>query len=428
MKKISLFALLAMSLGLGVTGCKDDTQPRLEVPTEFVLNTPAMADQTYIFRDDENYKNLNDITFTVSQPNYGVGTTPDYQVQIAKSEADFAAWDAAEKTGDSDADNGILGSDELPLAFTLETISSSAQITVPGEIFCAGVNSLYGFDLDNYNHETVPVAVRVHAAVANAPQSAIWSNPININVSSYIPVTEPGKLYLIGAPQEWDINSGTMYLEETGIGTKIFSGNLFIPAGQFQFRFYSELGDWDTGSVGSFDGSYGNDTKNIELTDGVYEGPVSAGKKKGDKLGAGNWCIADWTGGNLEITIDLKNMTIKMQKAAGKRVYIIGDCSGWDITNDKMYLEENPGGSNIYKGTWDIPAGKFMLRIYTALGDWAANSIGAEGSGNPEIALPFMGNCKKDSQANWTISSWQGGKVNFTYDANSNTINIEKAE
>ncbi len=81
-----------MSLGLGVTGCKDDTQPRLEVPTEFVLNTPAMADQTYIFRDDENYKNLNDITFTVSQPNYGLGTTPDYQVQIAKSEADFAAW------------------------------------------------------------------------------------------------------------------------------------------------------------------------------------------------------------------------------------------------------------------------------------------------------------------------------------------------
>lgn len=425
MKKISLFTLLAMTFGLGLTGCKDDTQPRLEMPTEFVLNTPAMANQTYIFRDDENYKNLNDITFSVSQPNYGLGTTPDYQVQIAKSEADFAAWDAAEKSGNTDEDNAILGKDELPLAFTLETISSSAQITIPGEVFCSGVNDLYGFTMDNYNHESVPVWVRVHAQVANAPYSAIWSNPINITVSSYIPVTAPGKLYLIGQPTGWDINADGVYLEETGIGTKIYFGNVYVKAGEFQFRFYSELGDWESNAVGSQDTDAPID---IQLKDGVYEGKVFVGKKKGDKLGKGSWQISDWTGGNLEITVNLKEMTIKMQKAPGKRVYIIGDCSGWDITNDKMYLEENPGGSNIYKGTYDVPAGKFMLRLYSVLGDWGTGSIGAEGSGNPEIELPYMGNCVKDSQANWTISGWQGGKVNFTYDANSNTINMEKAE
>ena len=86
---------LPLAIGACFTSCKDDTQPRLEIPTEFVLNTPSMADQTYIFRDDENYKNLNDITFTVSQPNYGVGVTPAYYVQLAKSEADFTAWDEA---------------------------------------------------------------------------------------------------------------------------------------------------------------------------------------------------------------------------------------------------------------------------------------------------------------------------------------------
>ncbi len=427
MKKISLFALLAMSLGLGVTGCKDDTQPRLEVPTEFVLNTPAMADQTYIFRDDENYKNLNDITFTVSQPNYGLGTTPDYQVQIAKSEADFAAWDAAEKTGDIDADNEILGSDELPLAYTLETVSSYAQITIPGEIFCDGVNSLYGFDLDNYNHETVPVAVRVHAAVANAPQSAIWSNAINLNVSSYIPVTEPGKLYLIGQPTGWDINADGVYLDETGIGTKIFFGNVFIPAGDFQFRFYSALGDWESNAVGSQDADSPIDIS--FNSDGVYEGKVFMGKKKGDKLGKGSWQDTSWAGGNLEITVDLKKMTIKMQKAAGKKIYVIGSFQGWDITGENCPLEETPAGSNIYEGTFDVPAGGFEFAVYTVLGNWDADFLGPQG-GALSFSLAsgaFNGPVSKTDKGNWKCSGWDGGKIKITVDLNSNTINIEAA-
>lgn len=427
MKKISLFALLAMLLGLGVTGCKDDTQPRLEVPTEFVLNTPAMADQTYIFRDDENYKNLNDITFTVSQPNYGLGTTPDYQVQIAKSEADFAAWDAAEKTGDTSADNEILGSDDLPLAFTLETTSPSAQITIPGEIFCAGVNSLYGFDLDNYNHETVPVAVRVHAALANAPQSAIWSNVINLKVSSYIPVTEPGKLYLIGQPTGWDINADGVWLDETGIGTKIYFGNVFIPAGEFQFRFYSALGDWESNAVGSQDT---DSPKDISFNaDGVYEGPVFMGKKKGDKLGKGSWQDTSWEGGNLEITVDLKNMTIKMQKAEGKKIYVVGSFQGWDISGENCPLKETPAGSNIYEGTFDVPAGTVEFAVYTVLGDWEANFLGPQG-GAGSFSLgsgAFNGSVSNTEKGNWKDAAWGGGKIKITVDLNSNTINIEAA-
>lgn len=149
------------------------------------------------------------------------------------------------------------------------------------------------------------------------------------------------------------------------------------------------------------------------------------GKKKGDKLGKGSWQDASWAGGNLEITVDLKTMTIRMQMAEPKKVYLIGAFSGWDITNDTAPLVETPSGSNIYKGTYNIPAGQFMLRIYTELGDWAVGSIGAEGSDNLEITLPYTGNCVKDSQSNWTISGWTGGEVDFTYDMNSNTIDIQ---
>ena len=47
--------------------------------------------------------------------------------------------------------------------------------------------------------------------------------------------------------------------------------------------------------------------------------------EKGDKLGKGSWQDKTWTGGNLEITVNLKDMTIKMQKAEGKKIYAIGN-------------------------------------------------------------------------------------------------------
>lgn len=427
MKKISLFALTAVALVAGLTGCKDDTQPRLDVPTEFVLNTPAMAEQTYIFRDNEKYQNLNDITFTVSQPNYGVATTPNYQVQIAKTEEAFAEWDAAEKTGDTDSDNEILGSDELPLAILLETVTSSAQITIPGEVFCEGVNTLYNIDPDNYNHETLPVAVRVKALLPNAPQSEIWSNAININVSSYIPVKEPGKLYVIGAPSGWDINNDEISLDETGIGTKIFTGVFFIDAEKFQFRLYSKLGDWESFSIGSQD-----DDNPVDISfnaAGVYEGKIFMGKKKGDKLGKGSWQDASWPGGNVEVTVNTKEMTITIQKAQAKKIYVIGALSGWNINNDAVYIEENPGNSNIYVGTIPVNAGDCMFRFYTKLGEWGSDgSIGADSAGNLDVDLssPFIGKAVAGSEQNWNCPNWTDGQLGITLDLNSNTINLER--
>lgn len=424
---------LPLAIGACFTSCKEDTQPRLEIPTEFVLNTPSMADQTYVFRDDENYQNLNDITFTVSQPNYGLGVTPTYYVQLAKSEADFAAWaDAlseAKANGEEVDPNEILGPDELPLAYALNLSTQQAVINVDGVTFCDGVNAIYGLDADNYNHETKDVWVRIHASLPNAPQSEIWSNAINIKVSSYIPVKEPGKLYLIGAPEGngWDINGDQMYLDETGIATGIFYGTLFIPAGQFQFRFYSQLGDWESFSVGSQDADNPID---IEFdADGVYEGPIFMGIKKSDSKGKGSWQDNSWTGGNVEITINTKEMTIVMKKAPVKKVYLVGACNGWNIDSDALYIEENPSGSNIYKGVCNIPAGQFQFRFYTALGNWDENSVGA---GEPDedfnISMAsgtYSGSCMP-GKGKWNDGAWAGGDVLITLDLGQNLVTFEK--
>ena len=81
--------------------------------------------------------------------------------------------------------------------------------------------------------------------------------------------------------------------------------------------------------------------------------------EKGDKLGKGSWQDKTWTGGNLEITVNLKDMTIKMQKAEGKKIYAIGNFQGWDINKDNCALGETAPNSNIYEGTFDVtdPAG-----------------------------------------------------------------------
>ena len=424
---------LPLAMSACLTSCVEDTQPRLETPTEFILNTPPMADQTYIFRADEDYKNLYNITLTVSQPNYGVGVVPTYYVQLSKSEEDFEAWDLAMaealKEGVEVDANSVLDAEGLPLAYALNLSTQQAVINIDGSLFCDGVNALYGLDADNYSPDALPVAVRVHASLPNAPQSEIWSNVINLKVSTYIPVKEPGYLYLVGAAQSgngWDINSDELYLKETGIATKIYYGNIFIPAGKFQFRFYSQLGDWESFSVGSQDED--NPVAISFNAEGMYEGPVFMGVAAGDKLGKGSWEDTSWAGGNVEITINLKDMTINMKKSEGKKIYAIGNFQGWDINKDNCALAETPAGSNIYEGTFDItdPDAGVEFALYTELGNWDANFLGPE-DGKEAFSVaagPYIGTIQ-DRKANFKCESWSAAKMKVTADLNSYTITIE---
>ncbi len=426
MKKLSILATLLLFLGLGLTGCKEDTQPRLEKPTEFHLNTPPMADQTYIFRADETNKSLNEITFTCSQPNYGLGCMPDYQVQVAKTAADFDLWDAAAKNGNLEGDNAIVGADGLPLVYTLQPIFTVVEMTVTGDMFVEGVNAIYGLDEDNYNGETKEVAVRLHAWIPNCNYSSIFSNVVNIKVSSYIPIAAPGQIYLVGQPNGWNISESNIVLHETGIGTKVYYGIVPVEAGKFQFRFYSQLGDWDSYSIGAQD-----DDNPVDISfneDGVYNGPIFYSTDTGDKKGKGAWQDNSWAGGKVEITVDMKNQTINMVKSEGKKIYLIGQPSGWDINSDKMYVVETEDGSNIYTGTFNIEADAFMFRFYTALGDWDSNSIGSQQDDSPLNVLA-NGNPYEvvvGGKGSWTVPGWTGGKVTVTLNLNSNEITFTK--
>ena len=272
----------SLLVGMTFTSCKQDTQPRLEKPTEFVLNTPPMANQTYVLSPE------NGVDLTVSQPNYGLGVVTSYQTQISFTE-DFAEYR------------------------DIESLSTSAKINISGEEFAQAMCSLMGYVNNDTEDLFTPgprdVYVRVVASIPNADYSTITSNVIKLTVVPYKAVKLPGRLYVIGNVNGWDINNGAIFVEEASdaVGSKIYYGTIPFTTDQASggFRFYQSLGSWgDDGQLPSI-GANANDgdNANVEINaDGVYSGAAVIGK--------GNWNITNWPGGDMKITVDLNTMKV----------------------------------------------------------------------------------------------------------------------
>lgn len=287
MKKISILMALALLIGISFTSCKQDTQPRLNKPTEFVLNTPPMADQTYILSPE------NGVDLTVSQPNYGLGVVTNYQTQISFTE-DFADYT------------------------NIESISNQAKINISGEEMAQAMCKLMGYvnnDTENlFSDAARDVYVRVRAYIPNADYSDITSNTIKLVIKPYKAVKLPGRLYVIGQVSGWDINNGAIFIEEpaNAIGGKVYTGVVPFTAADAAggFRFYESLGSWgDNGQLPSI-GSNADDGNNasVEVDEqGVYKGACVLGK--------GNWNITNWQDGDMKITVDLNTMKVIFEKA-----------------------------------------------------------------------------------------------------------------
>lgn len=279
-------ALLVAILGLMAGSCKEDTEPRLSVPTSFVLNTPPMADNMYVLNASSA------VQMTMSQPDYGLGVVPVYSFEIAYN-ADAAKWQP------------------------IEGKFTTAKCEIPGEALAMAICQLSGYDKTPENFVDTPrtIYVRAKAEILNCDYSVIYSNIVTLkSVQPYFAVKLPAKLYLVGKPQGWDINSNAMTLSEpeNGIGSDIYSGVFEISAEDAEggFRFYTALGTWgDDGSLPSV-GAAANDGDNQAVSvdgSGRYEGKCVYGK--------GNWNLTNWPGGRMKITVDLKGKNVVFEKA-----------------------------------------------------------------------------------------------------------------
>lgn len=274
MKKISVLMALTVLLSMAFTSCKEDTQPRLERPTEFVLNVPPMADNTYVLSED------NGVELSVSQPDYGMGIVPVYTVEVAT------------KADKSDAR-------ALPEAYT------NARFTVPGESLSLALCEQLGYvSEETFSNKAVPVYVRVVSSVSGCDYATIASNWVELkSVQPYFAVKLPDNIWVVGNCQGWNIAQSDMVLTETEVESRIYQGTYEIPAGLFQFRFYDVLGDWNAWSIGAQDE---DNPVDISFTDGVYEGPAFLGGD-GDSKGKGSWQVNDWPGGVVKMTVNLSN-------------------------------------------------------------------------------------------------------------------------
>lgn len=283
MKKSVILALMAVVLGFTFTSCKEDTQPRLSKPSNFVLNTPPMADQLYIMAANTS------INLSVSQPDYGVATTPNYQVEIARTADGFEKGEYR----------------------TLESMTTLARINVSGEEFCLALCDLWGYDTpEKFDASPRPVYVRVHAWVPNAEYSSIYSNVIALNVKPYFAVKVSDTIQLVGQPEGWQASVNEAWLlYETEPGNLVYQGTFEIPEDQFQFRFYDKFDaaePWDWFSIGAQDE---DKPVKITLTDGNYSGPcIYDPDTKG--AGKGSWQIDGWAGGTVQITVNLKTKMV----------------------------------------------------------------------------------------------------------------------
>ena len=104
-------------------------------------------------------------------------------------------------------------------------------------------------------------------------------------------------IYLIGAPQGWYITEGNMPLRKTDNGG--YYGEFNIPKGDAMLRFYTQLGNWDTNSIGAH---YDDYPMEFEMADGSLQTECVNGK--------GSWSFPDWPGGKMYIYVDLNAMKV----------------------------------------------------------------------------------------------------------------------
>lgn len=318
MKKISILMMAAVAACGLMTSCKSDTQPRLDSPKKFVLNNPALAEQTYILRaaGEGDEATSTTIELTVSQPDYGVGVVTQYQPQVSLT----GIFDDAILN-----DNGDV---ETPATYTnIRTVDTQAKISISAFDMSVAVNELNGIkDMDqedyfneHFANKPQKVYVRVLAYIPNADYSRIYSNVIELNVIPYFAVAVPGNIWMIGAYTGWNVVSGhgdssplvLLYEPENAIGSKIYSATIDIEAGANPgaFRFYTALGDWETNSIGSQVEDAGVNVS-IDPDTKTYEGEAVDGK--------GNWNLSNWddiTGGEaaqLKMTVDLSGNAYKV--------------------------------------------------------------------------------------------------------------------
>ena len=227
MKKISILAFLFAGM-LSFSSCESDrdSNPVLQEPTEFVLNTPAYVNTTY------DLANSTSLELTCSQPNFGYTAPTVYAVQVALNQS-------------------------FENAIHLDTKYSPAKMNVDAsEIAVAVTNLAVAEGKTEADFPLVaPLYVRVVAELNSATQTikSITSNVIELPTVktefALPPVLLPETVYVVGNHNGW--NWGNSLPATLVWGTDNMWWRMTYLDGGWKFNSATE---WNGSEVG-FDGA-----------------------------------------------------------------------------------------------------------------------------------------------------------------------------
>jgi outer membrane protein susE len=291
MKKFSFFMACAAALVAGLTSCSQDRDPVYQTPTKFVLNEPVMQDE-YI-----NLSQAEDATIELvaSQPDYGYAATGRYSALVSLT-PDFAkSYEVAS-----------LGTTGNTPRFQISQFDLSIAI--------CNLMGLKAEDEATATFEYIPVYVKAISRLQNVESSYIESNMVQFNhILPFFAVASPKCIYLVGNVSEWKVseaNAAEIYenwrlwdeVGADGKNTNIYKGSFHIEnttdGGSYTFRFYSQLGDWDVGSIGSQSADSPMEFPDFTGAEGTsFGGKAVSGK--------GSWCFPNMVAGDYEFTVNM---------------------------------------------------------------------------------------------------------------------------
>lgn len=186
-----------------LTACDDDhdSNPTLQEPTTFKLNTPAYA------AEEIDLGHSSYVYFTWSQPDYGFPAAAQYQVQLSLTDTYTVSFDEeeADKTGTKVADYA-----------TLDQIYTSCEADADAEAMAKGLQQV-GKWQKNEVLDAKKVYVRIMSVYAG---DTIYSNSVTINVIPYyveLKDADPEMWYILGSC----IGDGGWSASATSIGTSV---------------------------------------------------------------------------------------------------------------------------------------------------------------------------------------------------------------
>lgn len=359
MSNIFKSALLLVGAALMFTSCSDDrdSNPVLQTPESFVLNTPAYANQPI---DLTHSKTIN---LTWSQPDYGgFPVAVNYTIELSTTNE----WTISNEKESADES----GQTQCNYYVLLDTYNACHA-----EIEAAKVAKAVQMMEDFIDEDNVPDVVELYARVKAITKGSgsITSNVVKFKVAPKfvdLSAANPVLWYLVGnciGNGTWnngstsDIGNSLIPLlpvpgatfDENGDGTLIHVG--YFPEGG-QFKFIKTPGSWDNQM----------NYQNVDI-----ENSTSVSDQDGD-----NHNIGISTAGYYKITMNTIKKNVIIEKYTGTPtifnvITMPGEYQGWNTAGNSMtrmngtephdwYIDatfDSFTGLKFANGSWDVSWG-----------------------------------------------------------------------